>query len=250
MRFYKVVLASLFIVLVSIGQVLSEDLSLGGVLEDIKGKVENIDSYRADIEMVFKSSEAESTISGDISYVKPDKMRVIMGVKGREDARQSIYSDGEEIWQYMPLFKIASKVDLSILKEEFQNTEDLIKNQNNMQDVTSNMIEPEFLGIEDLGQERVYVIKGLIKEGGDPALDGIGKIETVKAFISLEDGMQRKMEYYDASGKLLFYQSFYNVEINVNISDETFKFKVPEGVNILDTTPQAREMLRESQLNE
>ncbi len=238
------------IALISVGQVFSETLSLDEVLEDIRFKIEKVSSYKADIEMVFKNSETESTIRGDINYIKPDKLKVVMGVEGREDTRQSICSDGEEMWQYMPLFRIASKVSLTALKEEFKNTEELVNNQSNMQDVTSNMVEPKFLGIEDLGGERVYLIEGLIKEGDDPALDGIGKVESAKAFISSENGMQRRMEYYDINGDLIFYQEFNNIEINIDIPDETFKFIIPEGVNILDTTPQAREMLKKSQLNE
>jgi len=250
MSFSKCFLLFLSGFLISINQATSKELSLEDVLSDIKSKVENIESYRAEIEMVFNKSEVASVISGNISYVKPDKIKMVMGMKGKENTSQSMYSDGSEMWQYMPLFKIVSKVDLLALKEEFKNTEELVSNQNNMEDITSNMDEAEFMGLEELNGEQVYVIQGLVKDNNDPALEGFGDIKTAKAFISLEDGMQRRMEYYDVDGALLFYQAFNNIEINVSIPDETFKFIVPEGINILDTTPQAREMLKKSQLDE
>ncbi len=250
MRFSKVAFLFLSIVTISINQALSKEMSLEEVLIDIKDKIEKIESYKAEIEMVFKNVSDASVISGSISYVKPDKIKMVMGMKGKENTSQSMYSDGSTMWQYMPLFKIASKVDLSLLKEEFENTDELMKNQNNIGDITSNMDEAKFIGLEDLSGEEVYVIEGLIKESDNPALKDIGEIKTAKAYISSKDGMQRKMEYYDASGKLLFYQAFNNVEINIDIPDQIFNFVAPEGVNILDTTPQAREMLKKSQIDE
>jgi outer membrane lipoprotein-sorting protein len=254
MNIFKLTVSALVIFglsgFISLESSFSQELSLDQVLSDIRSKVEKIESYKADMEMVFKGSDAASTIKGDLSYVKPDKIKMVMGVEGREGASQLMYSDGNEIWQYMPLFNMASKVDLLALKEEFEDAEELLGGQSNMDDVTANMDDVELRGLEELDGERVYVIEGYIKDKDELALEGMGDIERAKVFISSKDGMQRKAEYYNKDGQLLFYQVFKNIEINVDIPDDTFKFTVPEGVNILDTTPQAREMLRKSQLNE
>jgi len=242
MNIFKLTVSALVIFglsgFISLESSFSQELSLDQVLSDIRSKVEKIESYKADMEMVFKGSDAASTIKGDLSYVKPDKIKMVMGVEGREGASQLMYSDGNEIWQYMPLFNMASKVDLLALKEEFEDAEELLGGQSNMDDVTANMDDVELRGLEELDGERVYVIEGYIKDKDELALEGMGDIERAKVFISSKDG------------QLLFYQVFKNIEINVDIPDDTFKFTVPEGVNILDTTPQAREMLRKSQLNE
>jgi len=104
------------------------------VIKDIKEKIASLKSYKAKIKMVFLQREGEvMELEGEIEYVKPDKLKMVMGVKGEEKTKQYIYSDGSTMWQYMPFFKLASKVDLAALKAEFPNVDDLIKGQSNVE---------------------------------------------------------------------------------------------------------------------
>jgi len=170
-----------------------------------------------------------------------------MGVKDEEKTRQYMYSDGMTIWQYMPMFKVVSKVDLSALKKEFPNAEDLVKNQsksgNSIYDIEKNNIKYD--GIETLDGEEVYVFKGRINPDVEKGMDMPVDITSVKVWISTKDGLQRKVEYYGENNEAVLYQKMTNVKTNIEIPDSKFQFQVPEGVSVLDTTPRAREMLKQ-----
>lgn len=220
------------------------------VIRDIKGKIDSLKSYKAKIEMVFLQSGGEvMELEGEIEYVKPDKLKMVIGVKGEDKTKQYIYSDGSTLWQYMPFFKLASKVDLAALKAEFPNVDDLIKGQSNVETTLKDFKEEgiRYLGIEDLEGERTYVFEGEIKEDKKQEMDLPMEVARLKVWISVDDGLQRKAEFYSEGGQLLFYQKLKDVQVNIDIPDDEFKFQKPDDVNVLDSTPQARQLLKEKQ---
>ncbi len=239
-------LALILFVLVPLAK--SADEEIGVVIKNIQQKVESLNSYQADMEMVFlKSSQGVTNVEGHIEFVKPDKLNMIMGVKDEEKTRQYMYSDGMIIWQYMPMFKVVSKVDLAALKKEFPNAEDLVKNQskseNSIYDIEKNNIK--YSGIETLDGEEVYVFEGKMNPDVEKGMDMPVDIVSVKVWISTKDGLQRKVEYYGENNEAVLYQKMNNVKTNIEIPDSEFQFQVPEGVAVLDTTPRAREMLKQ-----
>jgi len=226
----------------------AENGDINAIIKNIQQKVESLNSYQADMEMVFlKSSQGVMKVEGHIEFVKPDKLNMVMGVKDEEKTRQYMYSDGMTIWQYMPMFKVVSKVDLAALKKEFPNAEELVKNQsksgNSVYDIEKNNIKYD--GIKTLDGEDVYVFEGKMKPDAEKGLDMPVDIASVKVWISVKDGLQRKVEYYDKNNEAVLYQKMTGVKTNVEIPDSKFQFQVPEGVSVLDTTPRAREMLKQ-----
>jgi len=224
------------------------DEEIDAVIKNIQQKIESLDSYQADMEMVFlKSSQGVTKVEGHIEFVKPDKLSMIMGVKDEENTRQYMYSDGMTIWQYMPMFKVVSKVDLAALKKEFPNAEDLVKNQSKSEssiyDIEKNDIK--YTGIETLDNEEVYVFKGKVNTDVKQERALPVNIVSVKVWISTKDGLQRKVEYYSENNEVVLYQTMKDVKTNIEIPDSEFQFQVPEGVSILDATPRAREMLKQ-----
>ncbi len=227
----------------------AQDAEIDEILSNIEQVKESIVSYKADIEMFFlKTESGPMQIEGQIAFKKPDKLKFVIWVKGEPNSNQGIYSDGTTLWQYMPFFKLASKVDLGLLKEEFPNADELVKEHSNIKGAVDDIDRESMIydGIDEYEGEKVYLFEGKIKSKAQEEMDTPVAVDSLKVLISVADGLQRSAEFYSQGKELQFYQRLKNIEVNIEIPDEEFKFDAPEGVNILDSTPQAREMLKQA----
>jgi outer membrane lipoprotein-sorting protein len=223
------------------------------ILGKINSEAKSLNSYKADFSIAFVQKNGEITeMGGEISYVKPDKMKMKLGMKGMPNTNQLMVSDGNTMWQYMPFMKIVSKVDLASLKKEFGQKLDFIKRQSKIENTLTGLKQEtlQFVGIEKKDGVDCYVLEGVITDKKRNELDIPLKVTKAKVWIGKDDGLQRRTEFYDKSGDMLFYQELKNVKTNISIPDNDFKFQPPEGVNILDSTPQAREMLKKKRENQ
>ncbi|MDP8234386.1 MAG: DUF2092 domain-containing protein [Candidatus Saelkia tenebricola] len=227
----------------------AEDQEVEAVINDIQQKSESLVSYQADMEMVFlKTPKGIMKIEGYTKIVKPDKLVMVMGVKDNEETYQSMYSDGAVLWQYIAMFKMVSKINIADLRKEFPNADDLIKDQSNVKSAISEIKEGEvrYIGIETLDDEEVYVFEGEINSVVKDELAMTSDVASVKIWVSTEDGLQRRTEYYSKDGESVAYRKMKEVKINVEIPDSEFQFQIPEGVAIMDVTPRAKEMLQQN----
>lgn len=64
----------------------------------------------------------------------------------------------------------------------------------------------------------------------------VGPIAKQVLHFGKESGMLLKMEALDASGKPMHTTTFSALKLNVKIDPERFKFKAPEGVQVMDMT--------------
>jgi len=208
------------------------------LLSDLQSKIRSLSSYRATFEIVF--TEGEATY-GTIAFVRPDRLRMEMCMGKDERVKQYLYSDGLTLWQYLPFFKMASKVDLAALREEFPETfAELVGEQANVKGVLEEIDKGtiEYLGTEDLDGEEVYFFQG------DVAQEEDAEVARVKAWVSRMDGLQRRVEAYSPDGELIYQQRLKDVTVNIEIPDQEFGFDVPEGIAIIDVTQEQREKLQ------
>lgn len=220
------------------------------IVAAIGRKIENINSYQADFNMAFVQKDGSiMEMEGKICFAKPDKMRMELSMKGVSGVKQLMVSDGNTLWQYMPFMKIATKVDLASLRDEFGPQLNLIKKQSKIKDALSGIDQTslKFIGIEKKDGVDCYLLEGKVSQNRRQELSLPLKITKAKIWIGKDDGLQRKAEFYDQSGELIFYQELKNVHTNVNIPDHFFQFTPPKDVNILDSTPSARQMLKREQ---
>ena len=208
------------------------------LLSDLQSKIRSLSSYRATFEIVFTEGE---TTYGTIAFVRPDRLRMEMCMGKDERAKQYLYSDGLTLWQYLPYFKMASKVDLAALREEFPETiKELVGEQADIEGVLGKIDKGsiEYLGIEDLDGEEVCVFQGDVTQEED------AEVARVKAWVSRVDGLQRRIEAYSLDGELIYQQRLKDVLVNIEIPDQEFRFAVPEGTAIIDVTQEQREKLQ------
>jgi outer membrane lipoprotein-sorting protein len=215
-------------------------VSIETVLEEIEKKIQSVWSYEATFEIDFGEKE---TVEGNIAFVKPDRLRMEMIVGTDEKTRQYLYSDGQTLWQYLPSFMMASKVDLVALKAEFpEEAAALIEGQSDIQGALADIDKGkiEYLGVTVLNGESMYVFQGDVASGYDSEMEIAG----IKVWISQDDGLQRRVEYYSADGERIYQHQLGQVEVNIEIPAERFHFDAPEGVTVLDTTEEGMEFLK------
>jgi|GEM_PF-5131339 len=229
------------------GQVASDTASpeataaLEQVLQEIEEKIEALLSYRATFEMIFSEEE---TVTGEIVFLRPDKMRMKMIIGEDEQTRQELYSDGGTLWQYLPYYNMASKVDLAALKEEFpEEAAALVEGQSDIQGALAEIDKGKiaYLGLEDLDGQSMYVFEGQADASCEMELEVI----RIKVWISTADGLQRRVEYYSNEDELIYQHRLENVNVNSEIPDETFHFEPPEDAAVLDATEQSMQVFRE-----
>ena len=215
--------------------------ALERVLLEIEGKIETLSSYRAAFKMIFSEEE---TVSGQIVFLRPDKMRMTMIIGEDEQTRQELYSDGETLWQYLPYYNMASKVDLAALKEEFPDeAAALVEGQSDIQGALAEIDKGKivYLGLEEVDGQVMYVFEGQ----ADASCEADLEVTRIKVWISEADGLQRWVEYYSAADELIYQHRLENVSVNNGIPDETFQFEPPEESTVLDATEQSMQAFRE-----
>ena len=83
-----------------------------------------------------------------------------------------------------------------------------------------------YLGTEQIDGEMTYVFSGI------PIRGAISDAVSMKVWISPQDGIWRKIEYYTSSGKVFLTKTVLEAETDVTIPDGTFELQVPEGLDI------------------
>jgi len=66
----------------------------------------------------------------------------------------------------------------------------------------------------------------------------------MKVWISLRDGLWRKVEYYTSAGKISRTEIMSSLKLNVDIPDGAFGLQFPEGTQIHDETRRAQQKLK------
>jgi outer membrane lipoprotein-sorting protein len=220
--------------------------ALEQVFDEIEGKIEALSSYRATFEMIFSEEE---TVTGEIAFLRPDKMRMKIILGEDEQTRQELYSDGVTLWQYLPYYKMASKVDLEALKEEFpEEAAALVEGQSDIQGALAEIDKGRIVyhGFEDLDGQSMYVFEGQ----ADASCEAELEVVRIKVWISKADGLQRRVEYYSNEDELIYQHRLEKVDVNIEIPDETFHFEPPQDVTVLDTTEQSMQLFREMEAEE
>lgn len=223
-----------------------EATSLEQVLHEIEARIQDLSSYRATFEMIFLEEE---TVAGEIVFFRPDKMRMEMIIGDDEQTRQELYSDGKTLWQYLPYYKMASKVDLAMLKEEFpEETAALVERQSDIQGALAEIDKGEiaYFGLEALDGQSMYVFEGQADASCEMELE----VTRIKVWISKADGLQRRVEYYSNEDELIYQHRLENVNVNSEIPDEMFHFEPPQDAVVLDATEQSMQAFREMEEQE
>jgi len=215
--------------------VFAQDQETLSIMERIETLVEGTGSYHAEVKTVTTKKGETSVTNGRMKFKWPN----MRWEENRHSTKRGIrigliISNGEIRWNYMPSLKFAYKHDLKALDEDAR-----LKGWASAGYFEEGSIQ--YLGIEQLEKEKVYVFEGTqsaLKTPKNSNHPGKSRV-----YFSIKDGIPRKIVLYDHQGQETGSQIFSNIRKDLSISAKDFEFTPPEGTNIFevkDVGPRAR----------
>ena len=184
-----------------------------GTGNELRSFFNNMQSFRADFsQQVFGPRQALlQDSSGQVIVQRPGKFRWDYS----KPFEQHIVADGEKLWLF--------DVDLEQVSIKHQNATTANSPASLLSDAAQ--LDKQFDVLRVLRQGRDWF--ELIPKQGDSGFEAL--------FILMEKGVISQMELKDSFGQLTRLR-FENVQLNKHFSTETFRLKIPEGVDVIDET--------------
>jgi chaperone LolA len=183
------------------------------LLQEVRAKYESIRDAKLTFtqHVRFSLAMVSQTTRGTLLMKKPSHYRV-------ELESQTIVTDGETVWSYSRPNKQVL-IDHFALDERSLSPERLLTTA--PKEYTATM-----LGEEELEGSTVQLVKLIPKSQA-------GIVASLKLWVDERTSLMRKVEILDVNGKETTY-TVHSFEVNPGIADSTFRFTIPEGVDVVD----------------
>jgi outer membrane lipoprotein carrier protein len=220
-------------------------------LADIESKMQDIKSYKVTMKMEMQMMGQTMTTDGKIAFKKPDKMRMTTTTSMMPGATQEMYSSGDIMWTYMPMMRMATKMDMKKLKAAGQNQSGIGANAditNPFKGIPEDKVN--YVEEKDTDEGRAYVFEAYPDLGGKmppgaPEHQMLPK--KMVMWISADTGLPVKIIMIGENGNTMMEQDYSDFQINPEIDDSVFEFTPPEGVQVMDMTEGAMNMMQQMQ---
>jgi len=218
-----------------------EDLR-GHLLSRIEQRSLAVRSYKASFDLWIRAGGEEFELTGVTLFKWPKMLRVEMSLRDEKALSQILYWREGIVWQYLPSANVAFHREEETLRKKYPETfasQDLVNLQNPFDLVEGASIK--FLGEESVEGESLYLFEGTPKK----AIQHQGVLQPVlcRMQIADKDGLLRALLLYDASGREIVKQRFWDLQTNLELLDEEFMFK-PENVKLVEVTKQTEKKMK------
>jgi chaperone LolA len=159
----------------------------------------------------FVVAKIEQEVSGKLWFKKERKYRVEIG-------DQTVVTDGETVWSYTPSTG-------QVLVDHFKLDERSLTPERILTTAPSEYT-PALLGREKIGKQETLLLKLTPKKEHS-------MVQSMKAWVSENDWMIRRVDIVDTSGKETSY-IVHTFKVNGGIPDSRFAFEAPEGAETVD----------------
>jgi chaperone LolA len=193
---------------------MSSAQSVDDIVEEIQERYENLENLSAEFKQVdqFNLTGSKNETTGKIYIKNGTQYRL-------ETEDRVIVTDGTTVWTYsmfnnQVLIDRVKKDDASVLPRDL-----LFKYPREYY--------ASLLTTEDYEDEEHYVLKL------DPKEDTHGYVKSMKIWVNSDDYLISKIEYTDFNDNSSMF-AIQKVDIKKDLKESFFKFKIPEGVEIVD----------------
>jgi outer membrane lipoprotein-sorting protein len=212
------------------------------VVDELTRKAQQVESYAVDTKTVTNMKGNSITITGKTVWKKPDMMHIITNMMN--GSKQEIYHTSGVVWTYNPMMKMATKMDISKVKDmpgdqSFGKTKGPASLLENFPKEA--MSTPEKKTVD--GNE-VYVFQMSPEQGAPSTQQNVPMPpHPMEIMIFADTGLPYKLSMRDKDGSLLMEQTYSNYQVNNPIPDSEFQFTPPEGVQIMDMSEASMNMM-------
>jgi outer membrane lipoprotein-sorting protein len=249
MKIFRVFLVIALTLVFSASAFAKADSETQQMLNEIESKAGDIKSYRVDMKMKTNMMGQSMNTKGEMAFKKPNKMHMKTTTDMMGGMTQEIFSSGNTVWTYMPMMKMATKMDLSKIKAAGKNRAGTMDNA----DITKPFAQfPEgsvkYIEKKKTDNGPVYVFEA------KPDLGNLGSSnasapqmfpDKMTFWIGADTGLPEKIIMLGKDGSVMMEQTYSNFRINVDIDDSEFEFKPPQGVQVMDMTEGAVNMMQQ-----
>jgi len=223
------------------------------VVAAIMERARSVKRYHQKMKMSMSMMGQQQNMDGEM-WMDGDKMYMKMTTPPF-DQEQIIISDGKTTYTYMPMMKMVQTMDMEKLREAvgedtggMGGAAKIGQAPDPFDGVDKTTLE--FVGIENINDEEVYVLEGgfisAVKEM--QAMNPFAP-DAARFWVSQKDGMPRKTTFYTKDGSEMMSQEYRDVVINPEIDPSKFVFEVPEDAQVVDMTDGIINMLNSSKDN-
>ncbi len=207
----------------------AEDAALPNEAVELQKKAEQLKSYKASFSLAAKEENGkEFKMEGTMIYQKPDHRRLEMKETGTEGAPQQLVSDGKTEWQYYPEGKAAYKIN---------NPPAAPGPHRAFADIKPGTVR--FLGKTGDGLSFEAEPQPNVVEQAPV------KVEKVRLVLDENNGLIKSMALMGENGEEVLTQKFFDIETNIAVPDDTFRFTLPEGVSVMEVPVPGTEAVAE-----
>jgi len=251
MKAFRACLAVTFVFIVSSLVFAEVDPKTSEIMEKLSAHAEKIESYKVDMKIETQMMGQAATIEGSMAFKKPDKMHVVSTAGMMGGMKQETFSADNIVWTYLPGMNMATKIDMSQVKEEMPGFGAMQK--------TGNIAKPfeglpmdsiKFIEKKTVDEIDVYVFESTIpnafpsspNQPMPPLLP-----QKMVLLLNVESGLPYKIRMFGKDDSLMMEQTYSNYRLNIPIDDSEFEFSPPEGVEVMDMTKGTLNMMRQMQ---
>lgn len=220
-------------------------------LEEVAARVADIKSYKVDMKMEMQMMGQTMTTTGEMTFQRPNKMHMTTTTNMMGGMKQEVIVSGDIAWTYMPMMKMATKIDMKKLMEAGKDYPGMAK-QGDITTPFEGLPEDKIKYIEkkETDDGAVYVFEAKPDLGAQMPQDSpMSQMlpETIVLWINVDTGLPAKIIMKGKDGATMMEQAYSNFRINIEIDESEFEFTPPEGVQVMDMTEGTLNMMQQMQ---
>jgi outer membrane lipoprotein-sorting protein len=211
--------------------------TIENVFQNFKAAYEKSKNFSADFEETTLQAGNKSIARGRLMFSKPNLLRKeYVSHKNPTQLAQLIVLDGEYSWAYTPLLNQVNK-----MKWGRSNRKELLPGLGASLDEAAQKFNMELVPDEAANPKGIYRIKLTPKAQMSPDVEANIPREIIEIWVKSDEWLPVQFGYQSESnqeGNISVIVAFTNIQRDLEMDTELFKFVIPDGVEIIDLSAE------------
>jgi outer membrane lipoprotein-sorting protein len=211
--------------------------TIENVFQNFKAAYEKSKNFSADFEETTLQAGNKSIARGRLMFSKPNLLRKeYVSHKNPTQLAQLIVLDGEYSWAYTPLLNQVNK-----MKWGRSNRKELLPGLGASLDEAAQKFNMELVPDEAANPKGIYRIKLTPKAQMSPDVEANIPREIIEIWVKSDEWLPVQFGYQSESnqeGNISVIVAFANIQRDIEMDTELFKFVIPDGVEIIDLSAE------------
>ena len=229
-RFYSLYILT-FLLVISISSGTADTIE--NVFQNFKAAYEKSKNFSADFEETTLRAGNKSIARGRLMFSQPNLLRKeYVSHRDPTQLAQLIVLDGEYSWSYTPLLSQVNK-----MKWGRANRKELLPGLGASLDEAAEKFNMELVPDEVANPKGIYRIKLLPKPQMSPNTETNTPREIIEIWVKSDNWLPVQFGYQtedDSEGSISVIVAFANIQRDIEMDLDSFKFVIPDGVEVID----------------